>query len=548
MVGGLSDVPPAYRADLWTLSLSGSPAWTALAVSGGPPAARSGASMIYEPSNDRFVVFGGYHDYVYLNDLWQLEVGTAPAWTALGATGGPPSQRDSHSAIYDAARGRMIVYGGTLFYGADEGWTLDLTGAPVWSPLPIHFDRPDARRGASVIVDHAGQRLVLFGGGAPNNEAWVAPLQGPLLWTKWVTDGTPPPARRHHSSILDPVRRRMIVFGGSGSGGNLLNDVWALSLDGSPVWTSLNPTGSKPSPRSDHSAVYDPNGDRMVVYGGASGPSDFGDVWTMSLGAAPAWTKQIPTGGPPPTRSDAMAAYDPLHGRMVVFGGFAQGDLSFRNDTWALQLAGASAWTQLTTFGATPSGRSGSGAALDTRRQRLLVFGGSGSFGGSLRTNETWGLDLATGAWSQLAPAGFIPAMRSGGIAAFDSLGDRLVAMAGLTGSDFSRVPWVLAFEDPVVAVPRPGTSDLRFGLRGAVPNPLRGDLVVEFRLPDAAPAQLEVFDLAGRRMIRESVGALGGGSHSIRVKSGAPLPAGLYVVRLTRAGEHRVKRAVVLR
>ena len=80
------------------------------------------------------------------------------------------------------------------------------------------------------------------------------------------------PARSGHSAIYDPVRDRMVVFGGySGTGYTyFLNDVWVLSLAGMPAWTQLTPTGTPPSARYGHSAIYDPVRDRMVVFGGGS--------------------------------------------------------------------------------------------------------------------------------------------------------------------------------------------------------------------------------------------------------------------------------------
>ena len=41
----------------------------------------------------------------------------------------------------------------------------------------------------------------------------------------------------------------MIVFAGKAtSGGANLNDVWELSLSGTPTWTQLAPAGSPPPP------------------------------------------------------------------------------------------------------------------------------------------------------------------------------------------------------------------------------------------------------------------------------------------------------------
>ena len=97
----------------------------------------------------------------------------------------------------------------------------------------------------------------------------------------------PPSARSQYTAIYDPVRDRMVVFGGSD--GSYRNDVWALSLAGSPAWSALAPAGSLPPARRGHTAFYDPVRDRMVVFGGSGGNSNRNDVWALS------WDQTTPT-------------------------------------------------------------------------------------------------------------------------------------------------------------------------------------------------------------------------------------------------------------
>jgi hypothetical protein len=118
-------------------------------------------------------------------------------------------------------------------------------------------------------------------------------------WTDLTPSGTSPTSRRFHTAIYDPVRDRVVVFGGDAPG--VLNDVWALSLGGTPAWTELAPSGIPPSARYLHGAIYDPVRDRMVVFGGWD-PSSRNDVWALSLAGSPAWTLLAPTGGLPSGR------------------------------------------------------------------------------------------------------------------------------------------------------------------------------------------------------------------------------------------------------
>jgi hypothetical protein len=85
------------------------------------------------------------------------------------------------------------------------------------------------------------------------------------------------------------------------------------------------------------------------------------------------------------------------------------------------------------------------------------------------------------------------------------------------------------------------------FALHGTLPNPSGPDLRIAFTLPEAAPATLELLDLAGRRLESQEVGSLGPGRHVVQLGRRGSVPSGLYVVRLTRAGRSLTMKAVVI-
>jgi hypothetical protein len=86
----------------------------------------------------------------------------------------------------------------------------------------------------------------------------------------------------------------------------------------------------------------------------------------------------------------------------------------------------------------------------------------------------------------------------------------------------------------------------LAFALQGARPDPAVGALEVSFTLPDAAPARLEVLDVAGRRIWSRDVGDLGAGAHVLH--PGALLSPGLYTLRLAQRDRVAAVRACVVR
>ena len=67
-----------------------------------------------------------------------------------------------------------------------------------------------------------------------------------------------------------------------------------------------------------------------------------------------------------------------------------------------------------------------------------------------------------------------------------------------------------------------------------------------EFTLGDAGPARLEVADVGGRMLSSWNVGALGAGAHTLDL-AGRDLPAGVYFLRLTQAGNAVRARVAIL-
>lgn len=299
---------------------------------------------------------------------------------------------------------------------------------------------PTARIGSSMVYDSARNRMILFGGhdrvGLYETDTWTLNLDGNSTWQILATEGNPPTPRHSHVAVYDPVRDRMIVFGGSvGQDGNfsIQNDTWELSLQGTPRWRQLTPSGSLPIGRYNHTAIYDPVRDRMVVFGGWRLYSQLGDTWALSL-ASLQWTQLTPTGASPASRDSHCAVYDPVRDRMIVFGGHGQPQTIWYTDTWALSLQSPS-WTQLATSGTPPSAVDRQIAIYDPLRDRMVVWGGARSDFSSF-SDQTWSLALSgVPEWNLLVPDGDGPSPRNNGSGAYDPAHDRIVLFGGIWGN-----------------------------------------------------------------------------------------------------------------
>jgi hypothetical protein len=91
---------------------------------------------------------------------------------------------------------------------------------------------------------------------------------------------------------------------------------------------------------------------------------------------------------------------------------------------------------------------------------------------------------------------------------------------------------------------PAPG---LALSLDALTPNPSSGSLDVSFTLPSARSATLEMIDVAGRVVWRREVGASSAGRHQAHIGGANPLAAGYYFVRL-RDGASVIARPIVVR
>lgn len=338
---------------------------------------------------------------VALDPTTMLPFASAPApMGSLATQAIGPTPRIAATAIVDPVRDRLIVFGGSSSASPRlaEVWTLPLTGPPVWTEITPAGDAPAPRVGHTAIYDPAGDRMIVFGGvGSYNyNDVWALSLSGEPAWSQIIPAGPAPTARIYSTAIHDAARGRMIVMGGVSSYANH-DDVWALTLSGTPTWSPIEPPGGRPAGRYLHTAIHDPLRDRLVICGGVYGDDN---VWALPLSGASAWEWLATSGGSPFPRYAQSAIYDPAADRMVLFGGHSStGRL---NDTWSLPLSAGAGWSRVVSSTARPIERGQQATACDAERSRLVVFGGSGNNGW---LSDTWVLPLqGPPAWSMVQP------------------------------------------------------------------------------------------------------------------------------------------------
>lgn len=282
----------------------------------------------------------------------------------------------------------------------------------------------------------------------------VKPMQWELATFK--APDPQPPGLSSHSAVYDEGADQMVVFGGEVPGG-LSAALWSLkNVMGSatPVWDSVSAGGSSlPTARTQHKAVYDPVGKRMIIWGGVGQNQDFIEdrLWVLTnadgSGGTPTWVQLSEGAGPSPSsRFGFSMVYDTGSNRAIVFGGVEKnGDTTTElNDVWVLTnangLGGDSAWLNITpASGSVPNPRMMHSAVYDSSNNRMIVFGGSTDSG---PLNDIWVLTHANGlgengqatipSWQPLSVVGDLPAARQGHTAVFNPATNHMTVFGGV--------------------------------------------------------------------------------------------------------------------
>ncbi len=241
---------------------------------GSGPTARSLCSAAFDSRRRKLISFGGVGNRGYEDlrgDTWEWD-GTR--WSQMTDTG--VGTRDHHVMVFDASRGRAMMYGGQT---SSRSWARDTWewDGGKWTKLSV--PGPGGRAHFAMVYDSKRKRVVLFGGiGEDNkyhNDTWE--WDG-ASWRKVSDEGPPPRAR--HRMVFDSRAGVAVLYGGDGvktepgRGFRVLEDMW--TWDGQH-WTEVKTSG--PGKRFMHAMAYDAARRRTVLYGGGDGTKDPDDTW-----------------------------------------------------------------------------------------------------------------------------------------------------------------------------------------------------------------------------------------------------------------------------
>lgn len=450
------------------------------------------------------------------------------------------SCRDLGQSGYDTETGWGLV-------NAYRGVSLAESGR-WWVEVSPGGEPPTPRANRFPVFDTATGRMLLFGGAGNEgllNDTWELSLAGYPVWEELQPSGALPAGRDGSSAVYDPVGQRMVVFGGH-DGSTYRSDTWALGITDEPTWVQLQPSGAPPLGRYFHTAVYDPVRERMILFGGGGASGYFNDTWELALSGDPAWAQLFPSGTAPPARGWCSSIYDPLRDRIIIFGGYPR-----TNDTWELALSPSPAWLQLSPA-SPPSARSGHGALYDRAWDRMLIFGGS--TGPNAFLNDVWVLPLWSGlGWVQIVPAGTPPSPRDKGGFVFDELNDQMIVFGGIGPSGYLNDTWALGWGGAASVEPIEMSDSPVVPVARSYPNPFEESTTITLDLAEQSLIDLRVIDVSGRLVRRILDGeSVGPGRTSVswdgRSTSGQAVASGMYFYQIEGHGWSALRRVMVVR
>jgi cysteine-rich repeat protein len=363
------------------------PTWRQLGPRGDVPGARTDFAMAYDAARGRMVMFGGINNVRdptrYLDDTWEWD---GKAWLQVSVNSGP-SARGGHTMAYDAGRRKVVLLGGYGRESVNDSATIWEWDGTRWQRISALS--PGPRSIGRAVYDARRERIVLLG---EEYHVWEWD-GGRRTWTELIPAGATPTSSSFSGALTyDPVRGRVILYGGGGG------DLW--EWDGTARnWAYIKPATAAPTPSGVASMFYDLAQQRVVVV------STFDEIWTWDGGTG-VWARAPLTGSPPEPRVKFLMEYSPSNRAAVLFGGLDYGS------TW---LWNGTAWTRGQTIFPLPP--AGGALAYDPTQARILAVK-TGA------TVETW--EWKGQIWTPLVSSGVTPSGFGPKEVAFDPRRQRL--------------------------------------------------------------------------------------------------------------------------
>ncbi len=325
-----STAPSASPAVVPSSSAEAILAWAPIEPAGPAPTSREDHTWTLDPGARTGWLFGGRDGGKAYDDLWRYDL-ASDTWARQAVAGKGPAARFGHTATWVDGVGLVIWSGqaGSDFF--DDLWAYD-PDANTWRELPTEGAVPAARYGSCAALGPDGRLWISHGFTADSGR--FADTQaydfGAGRWTDETPDGTIAPIRCLHDCLWTPDGR-FVLYAGQTTGTPAIGDLWARGV--SEGWTSH---ADGPPPRQLY-ALASVGATAYVFGGGAKDGGTLRDLWLLDL-ATLMWQPAEALGDRPSGRSGAAFLADPDGSRLLLFGGKREGRAL--GDFWQLSIGG----------------------------------------------------------------------------------------------------------------------------------------------------------------------------------------------------------------
>ncbi|MHA2171755.1 MAG: Kelch repeat-containing protein [Candidatus Kariarchaeaceae archaeon] len=173
--------PSIYYYDTWSFDIQ-ERTWIQLHPAKSP-SPRWGHQMIYDTVHDKIILFGG-DDFNEQNfgDTWIFDPATSD-WLEVSPKISP-SPRDSATMVFDSTNDRAILFGGYSRSRLNDTWMFDYDKLS-WEEVNV-TKAPPSRWGSDMVYDQTQQISFLFGGSSATgdmDDSWILGYQNTSIST-----------------------------------------------------------------------------------------------------------------------------------------------------------------------------------------------------------------------------------------------------------------------------------------------------------------------------------------------------------------------------
>jgi hypothetical protein len=412
---------------------------------------------------------------------------------------------------YDSVSGQMVLFDG---YAEPPQYPLgNIYANSLWG------------------YDPAANRLTLL-----KLSHWTRTDAGTVSLPENSTD--PTPFDRHSYSAIVYVASRNAVYMWSGANSSIpdgyIGDMWSYSF-AQHAWRPI--PGPHPFTVFEQAMVYDPDLEKLVLFGGSDRGYHDGDKTYVFDLKSELWTDAAPVVTPAP-RAGQTLCFDAARRVTWMFGGAINGQPT--NELWRYD-ARANTWTQAPASGDWPDPRRFANMAYDTRHDIMLLWGGVS--GSDANFSDTWVFHPSSGTWEKRAPSQSPPGEPHNYAEDMDYDPANDVFVLNHAGKF-----WLFRYAGGPGPDAPAAASAVQFRLLSS--NPARKETRMSFTLAREAEVRIDLVDSVGRRVSTLVHGRYPAGEHQVDWAGGSSRRAssGVYYVRFAADGRVLTRRVVLVR